>query len=65
MERPAVGGSRGAVDAAADSGSDAVIRGAASLAVSRVFSPGSAAMDELSGDNDDLFSRSFEKEGTA
>ncbi|MCB1493373.1 MAG: ROK family transcriptional regulator [Rhodobiaceae bacterium] len=48
-----------------DSGSDAVIRGAASLAVSRVFSPGSAAMDELSGDNDDLFSRSFEKEGTA
>lgn len=48
-----------------DGGSDAVIRGAASLAVSRVFSPEPMAADEPAGSNGDPFHRPCEKESAA
>lgn len=48
-----------------DGGSDAVIRGAASLAVSRVFSPQPMTASAPVGDNGDPFDRSSEKESAA
>ncbi|SDL11957.1 ROK family transcriptional regulator [Aliiruegeria lutimaris] len=48
-----------------DGGSEAVIRGAASLAVSRLFSPQPLMADERPGKNSDPFDRSSEEENVA